>query len=110
MVDDVELLELVEMETRELLSRYDFPGDDTPMIAGSACLALENDHSDLGIPAVIKLVEALDSWVPSVVHSDERSLKAHSEIVTTICFLSKSEGCGTSFSRSQRMQFTFGET
>jgi len=64
MVDDAELLELVEMEVRELLSKYDFPGDDTPIIAGSARLALEGDQSDIGVPAVIKLVEALDSWIP----------------------------------------------
>ena len=65
MVDDAELLELVEMEVRELLSKYDFPGDDTPIISGSARLALEGDQSDIGVPAVIKLVEALDSWIPT---------------------------------------------
>ncbi|MFL9582950.1 elongation factor Tu [Stenotrophomonas sp. AB1(2024)] len=65
MVDDAELLELVEMEVRELLSKYDFPGDDTPIIAGSARLALEGDQSDIGVPAVIKLVDALDSWIPT---------------------------------------------
>ncbi len=64
MVDDAELLELVEMEVRELLSKYDFPGDDTPIISGSARLALEGDQSEIGVPAVIKLVEALDSWIP----------------------------------------------
>jgi len=64
MVDDAELLELVEMEVRELLSKYDFPGDDTPIIAGSARLALEGDQSDIGVPSVIKLVEALDTWIP----------------------------------------------
>ena len=64
MVDDAELLELVEMEVRELLSKYDFPGDDTPIIAGSARLALEGDQSEIGVPSVIKLVEALDSWIP----------------------------------------------
>ncbi|MFT4179926.1 MAG: elongation factor Tu [Thermomonas sp.] len=64
MVDDAELLELVEMEVRELLSKYDFPGDDTPIIAGSARLALEGDQSDIGVPAIIKLVDALDSWIP----------------------------------------------
>ena len=65
MVDDAELLELVEMEVRELLSKYDFPGDDTPIISGSARLALEGDQSEIGVPAVIKLVEALDSWIPT---------------------------------------------
>ncbi|HED4878068.1 MULTISPECIES: elongation factor Tu [Stenotrophomonas] len=65
MVDDAELLELVEMEVRELLSKYDFPGDDTPIISGSARLALEGDQSEIGVPAVIKLVEALDTWIPT---------------------------------------------
>ena len=65
MVDDAELLELVEMEVRELLSKYDFPGDDTPIISGSARLALEGDQSEIGVPAIIKLVEALDSWIPT---------------------------------------------
>jgi elongation factor Tu len=64
MVDDAELLELVEMEVRELLSKYDFPGDDTPIIAGSARMALEGDQSDIGVPSIIKLVDALDSWIP----------------------------------------------
>jgi len=64
MVDDAELLELVEMEVRELLSKYDFPGDDTPIISGSARLALEGDQSEIGVPSIIKLVEALDSWIP----------------------------------------------
>ena len=65
MVDDAELLELVEMEVRELLSKYEFPGDDTPIIAGSARLALEGDQSDIGVPAILKLVDALDSWIPT---------------------------------------------
>jgi elongation factor Tu len=64
MVDDDELLELVEMEIRELLDMYDFPGDDTPIITGSALKALEGDTSDIGVPSVIKLVEALDTYVP----------------------------------------------
>jgi elongation factor Tu len=64
MVDDAELLELVEMEVRELLSSYDFPGDDTPIITGSALKALEGDTSDIGVPAIDKLVEALDSYIP----------------------------------------------
>ena len=64
MVDDPELLELVEMEIRELLSKYDFPGDDTPIITGSAKLALEGDQSDIGEPAIFKLAEALDSYIP----------------------------------------------
>ena len=65
MVDDAELLELVEMEVRELLSKYDFPGDDTPIIAGSARMALEGDQSEIGVPAILKLVEALDTWIPT---------------------------------------------
>ncbi|QYR53541.1 elongation factor Tu [Lysobacter soyae] len=64
MVDDAELLELVEMEVRELLSKYDFPGDDTPIVHGSARLALEGDQSDIGVPAILKLVDALDSYIP----------------------------------------------
>jgi elongation factor Tu len=64
MVDDAELLELVEMEVRELLSKYDFPGDDTPIIHGSAKLALEGDQSDIGEPSIFKLAEALDSYIP----------------------------------------------
>jgi len=65
MVDDAELLELVEMEVRDLLSKYDFPGDDTPIIHGSAKLALEGDQSDIGEPAIFKLAEALDSYIPT---------------------------------------------
>ena len=64
MVDDEELLELVEMEVRELLSDYDFPGDDTPIIKGSALKALEGDTSEIGMPAVVKLVECLDEYIP----------------------------------------------
>ena len=64
MVDDDELLELVEMEVRELLDSYEFPGDDTPIIIGSALKALEGDTSDMGIPSVQKLVETLDSYIP----------------------------------------------
>ena len=63
-VDDDELLELVEMEIRELLDAYDFPGDDTPIIIGSALKALEGDESEIGVPSIMKLVEALDSYVP----------------------------------------------
>ncbi|MBX9915721.1 elongation factor Tu [Nitrosomonas sp. Is35] len=64
MVDDAELIELVEMEIRELLSKYDFPGDDTPIIVGSALKALEGDQSDIGEPSILKLAEALDSYIP----------------------------------------------
>ncbi|WP_127475816.1 elongation factor Tu [Sulfurivermis fontis] len=64
MVDDPELLELVEMEVRDLLSSYDFPGDDTPIIVGSALKALEGDTSEIGVPAIEKLVNALDTYIP----------------------------------------------
>ncbi|GAB3545655.1 elongation factor Tu [Noviherbaspirillum agri] len=65
MVDDAELLELVEMEVRELLSKYEFPGDDLPIIRGSAKLALEGDKGDLGEGAIMKLAEALDTYIPT---------------------------------------------
>ncbi len=64
MVDDDELLELVEMEVRELLDSYDFPGDDTPIIIGSALKALEGDESEIGKGSILKLAEALDSYIP----------------------------------------------
>jgi elongation factor Tu len=64
MVDDAELLELVEMEVRELLDRYEFPGDDTPIIIGSALKALEGEKSDMGVGSVMKLVETLDAYIP----------------------------------------------
>ncbi|MGA0128540.1 MAG: elongation factor Tu [Burkholderiales bacterium] len=64
MVDDAELLELVEMEVRELLSKYDFPGDDTPIVTGSALKALEGDAGEHGEAAIMKLAEALDSYIP----------------------------------------------
>ena len=65
MVDDEELVELVEMEIRELLTEYEFPGDDTPVIFGSALKALEGDTSDIGVPSIVKLVEALDTYIPT---------------------------------------------
>ena len=64
MVDDAELLELVEMEVRDLLTSYEFPGDKTPIIVGSALKALEGDQSDKGVPSVLKLVEAMDEYFP----------------------------------------------
>jgi elongation factor Tu len=64
MVDDPELIELVEMEIRELLDMYEFPGDETPIIIGSALKALEGDTSDIGVASVVRLVEALDSYIP----------------------------------------------
>ena len=65
MVDDEELLELVEMEVRELLSKYEFPGDDIPIIKGSALKALEGDASDIGEASIMRLAEALDSYIPT---------------------------------------------
>jgi len=67
MVDDAELLELVDMEVRDLLTKYEFPGDKTPIIHGSALKALEGDQSEIGVPSIIKLVDALDSYIPEPV-------------------------------------------
>jgi elongation factor Tu len=64
MVDDAELLELVEMEVRDLLNSYEFPGDDTPIVTGSALKALEGEESELGMGSVVKLVEAMDGYIP----------------------------------------------
>ena len=64
MVDDKELLELVEMEVRDLLTKYDFPGDKTPIITGSALKALEGDQSEIGEPSILKLAEAIDTYIP----------------------------------------------
>src|SRR6201992_2485277 len=64
MVDDAELLELVELEVRDLLSWYKFPGDKTPITTGSALKALEGDTSDIGVPSILKLVTTLDEWIP----------------------------------------------
>ena len=65
MVDDAELIELVEMEVRELLSKYEFPGDDTPIVQGSALKALEGDTGELGTPSIVKLVDAMDAYIPT---------------------------------------------
>jgi elongation factor Tu len=64
MVDDEELIELVEMEVRELLDSYKFPGDDTPIVTGSALKALEGDQSEIGIPSIQKLIEVMDDYIP----------------------------------------------
>src|SRR5690554_8051947 len=73
MVDDAELLELVEMEVRELLDAYDFPGDDTPIIIGSALMALNGqDDNGMGTSAVKKLVETLDVYIPEPVRDIEK--------------------------------------
>jgi len=72
MVDDEELVELVEMEVRELLDQYDFPGDDTPIVIGSALKALEGDDSEIGKPSIVKLVETLDSYIPEPTRDVDR--------------------------------------
>jgi elongation factor Tu len=64
MVDDAELLELVELEVRDLLSTYEFPGDKTPIVIGSALKALEGDPSDIGAPSIVKLVDEMDKYIP----------------------------------------------
>ncbi|MEJ1397926.1 MAG: elongation factor Tu, partial [Candidatus Sedimenticola sp. (ex Thyasira tokunagai)] len=72
MVDDEELIELVEMEIRELLDAYEFPGDDTPIVVGSALKALEGDTSDIGVPSIIKLVEEMDAYIPTPERDTEK--------------------------------------
>ena len=84
MVDDEELLELVEMEVRELLDQYEFPGDDTPIIKGSALKALEGDTSDIGMPAVQKLVETLDEYSPEPLRAIDQSFLMPIEDVFSI--------------------------
>ena len=71
-VDDEELLELVDMEIRELLSSYDFPGDDVPVITGSALKALEGDTSEIGVPSILKLVEEMDNYFPQPVRETDK--------------------------------------
>jgi len=84
MVDDEELIELVEMEIRELLDLYDFPGDDTPIIVGSALKALEGDTSDIGVPSIVKLVEAMDSYIPEPVRDTDKDFLMPVEDVFSI--------------------------
>jgi elongation factor Tu len=84
MVDDAELLELVEMEVRELLSKYNFPGDDTPIVIGSALKALEGDQSDIGEPSIYKLADALDSYIPEPVRAVDGSFLMPVEDVFSI--------------------------
>jgi len=84
MVDDKELLDLVELEVRELLSKYKFPGDDTPVVVGSALKALEGDTSELGEPAIIKLMEAVDSYVQEPVRDIDKPFIMPVEDVFTI--------------------------
>jgi elongation factor Tu len=84
MVDDAELVELVEMEIRELLTEYEFPGDDTPVIFGSALKALEGDTSDIGVPSILKLVDALDSYIPTPERDTEKEFLMPIEDVFSI--------------------------
>jgi elongation factor Tu len=84
MVDDSELLELVEMEVRDLLSKYDFPGDDIPIIIGSALKALEGDTSEIGVPSVEKLVETMDSYIPEPVRNIDKAFLLPIEDVFSI--------------------------
>ena len=84
MVDDEELLELVEMEVRELLSEYEFPGDDVPVVVGSALKALEGDDSEYGEPAILALMEAVDSYVPEPERDIDRDFLLAVEDVFTI--------------------------
>jgi len=84
MVDDAELLELVEMEVRDLLSSYEFPGDDIPIVVGSALKALEGDESDIGVKAIEKLVETMDSYIPEPVRNIDKSFLLPIEDVFSI--------------------------
>jgi len=84
MVDDEELLELVEMEVRELLDSYDFPGDDTPIITGSALKALEGDTSEIGIPSIYKLIDSMDDYIPEPKRDIEKPFLMPIEDVFTI--------------------------
>ncbi|MCE3044564.1 elongation factor Tu [Legionella sp. 16cNR16C] len=84
MVDDAELLELVEMEVRDLLSSYEFPGDDIPIVVGSALKALEGDTSDIGVAAIEKLVETMDSYIPEPVRNIDKAFLLPIEDVFSI--------------------------
>jgi len=83
-VDDPELLELVELEVRELLDKYEFPGDETPIIKGSALKALEGDDSEIGAPAILQLMEAVDSYIPTPERDVEKPFLMPIEDVFTI--------------------------
>ena len=84
MVEDAELLDLVELEMRELLSKYEFPGDDTPIIRGSALKALEGDKGELGEPAIMQLMDAVDSFIPEPKRDIDRAFLMSVEDVFTI--------------------------
>ena len=83
-VEDPELLELVELEVRELLSKYQFPGDDIPIITGSAIKAIEGDQSDIGVPSIMKLLEAVDSYIPTPERAIDKPFLMPIEDVFTI--------------------------
>ncbi|AHI06708.1 elongation factor Tu [Bdellovibrio bacteriovorus W] len=84
MVDDAELLELVELEVRELLSKYEYPGDDIPVVKGSALKALEGDTSDIGRPAIMKLMEACDAYIPQPARAVDKTFLMPVEDVFSI--------------------------
>jgi elongation factor Tu len=84
MVDDAELLELVEIEVRDLLNKYEFPGDKTPVIKGSAMKVLEGDTSEIGEPAILKLMEAVDAYIPTPVRAIDKPFLMSVEDVFTI--------------------------
>jgi elongation factor Tu len=84
MVEDAELLELVEMEVRDLLKKYEFPGDEIPIIKGSAVKALEGDKSEIGEPAILKLMEAVDSYIPTPVRAVDKPFLMSVEDVFSI--------------------------
>src|SRR5438093_5044941 len=83
-VDDKELLDLVELEVRELLTKYEFPGDKIPIVVGSATKALEGDQSPLGVPAILKLLEAVDRYIPTPKRAVEKPFLMPIEDVFTI--------------------------
>jgi elongation factor Tu len=84
MVDDKELLELVELEVRELLSKYEFPGDDIPIVKGSALKALEGDTSEIGRPSILRLMEACDTYIPTPVRAVDKTFLMPIEDVFSI--------------------------
>src|SRR3990167_8148145 len=104
MVQDAELLDLVEEEIRDLLTKYEFPGKDTPIIRGSALKALEGDTSELGEPAIMKLVEALDTYIPDPVRETDKPFLMPIEDIFSI------EGRGTVVTgRIERGKVKLGE-
>jgi len=104
LLDDEELLELVDMEVRELLDEYDFPGDDTPVVRGSALKALEGDTADWGVPSVLKLMEAVDTFIPTPERDIDKPFLMPVEDVFTIT------GRGTvATGRVERGQIKTGE-